>query len=637
MSGIVGLWNLDGQTVEAQLLSRLSATLAHRGPDGEGVWVQGPVGLACQLFRATPESRVETQPLVHHGGAVIVFDGRLDNRAELLGLLQGKRGIGTDSPDPALVLAAYETWGDGFAARLNGDFALGLFDPHRRQLLLARDAIGVRPLYYCRTGNTFLFATEIKAILAYPPISCQPNDDFLAAFLLNQKIPQDLQGLSLFTGVFTLLPAHLVILTPEKLSSRQYWDFDLDRQVRLRSFEEYAETFRQHFEAAVRRRLRSAFPVGVSLSGGLDSSSIFCQAETIRRKAPENFPPLLGLAYTAFDGSLADENAFLKEIEQAYSLTVARLPLGHSGFLKEGREAIRYLEAPVLEEDGNQAFFRAVRQLGPRLLLTGHWGDQFLFEQAYLIDFIKRGAWTQIWPHLSKFPRWFTDASRSAFVKRFRDDLIVHCMPALLPGLRWLRDAMGRGDNLRTWFTKTMQQKARQSAKKNHRDGRGYTSLYAKCLYKQSQTGYAHLYLELTNKLAAMHGLEIAFPFLDRDLIQFLMGIPGEIAAWQGVPKALLREGMKEVLPEAIARRNWKGDLSDLTNQGMAEDFPHLVNWLRPDGMAVQGGYLRRDPLEKLPGLAKRIQGQDCLLTWNLGSLLGLELWLQTFFGRNRD
>ena len=124
MSGIIGVWNLDGRPVEPELLSRLSAPLAHRGPDGEGQWIKGPVGLSCQLMRVTPESLHETQPLVHPAGPVIVFDGRLDNREELLSLLKGAWGAEADSPDPALVLAAYDKWGEGFPEHLNGDFAL---------------------------------------------------------------------------------------------------------------------------------------------------------------------------------------------------------------------------------------------------------------------------------------------------------------------------------------------------------------------------------------------------------------------------------------------------------------------------------------------------------------------------------
>ncbi len=142
MSGLVGVWNLDGQPVAASLLARLSATLAHRGPDGEGHWIQGPVGLACQQFRVTPESAHETQPVADASGAAVIFDGRLDNRQDVLDRLDVSAGVSAQSGDAALVLAAYHQAGEHLPEWLLGDFAFVLFDPRKQQMLLARDAIG---------------------------------------------------------------------------------------------------------------------------------------------------------------------------------------------------------------------------------------------------------------------------------------------------------------------------------------------------------------------------------------------------------------------------------------------------------------------------------------------------------------
>jgi asparagine synthase (glutamine-hydrolysing) len=636
MSGILGIWNLDGRPLEPELLAKMSATLAHRGPDGEGRWLEGPVGLACQLLRVTPESLMETQPLAHPAGTVVVFDGRLDNRPELLGLLKASPGITAASPDAALVLAAYDTFGERFPGYLNGDFALALFDPRRPKLLLARDAIGLRPLYYARTGDTFLFASEIKAILAHPQVTARPHDEVLAAFLLNRVISQDLQGSTLFTGVSSLLPAHLAILTPGGLVLRQYWEFDPSRRLRLRSFGEYAEAFRHHFGEAVRRRLRSAFPVAVAVSGGLDSSAIFCQAETLRRQAPAGYPPLLGLTYTATDGSPADESAYIREIERTYRLTIERVPLGPLGYLRGCREAVWHLEAPVLEEDLLKSFLRKARQLGPRVLLTGNWGDQVTFQQAYLVDLLPGLAWGQVWAHLQEIPRWFTDARPRVFWQIFLQDLVRHYLPAAVPWLRRLRPLLAPAANKHSWFTKPVRQKARRSASLNNHLKGGHASAYAKSLYHQSKVGYYELHLELTNKIAARQGLEMVFPFLDRELLAFLMGIPGEMAAWRGVPKAILRQALTGVLPEAIAQRKWKGDFTEFYNKGLARDFSQLVQILHPHGLAVKWGYLREAALrEKLPGLQNRIQRPDCLVTWSLADLLGLELWLQAFFRGN--
>lgn len=633
MSGILGIWNRDGRPVESALLASLSATLAHRGPDGEGVWVHGPVGLACRLLRITPEAATETQPLVHPSGAVLVFDGRLDNRGELLAMPEAP----ADTPDPALILAAYEASGDQFAEHLNGDFALGLFDPRRRQLLLARDAVGVRPLYYCRIGQTFLFASEVKALLAHPQVSARPNDGALADFLLGR--PFHPSGVTFFEGVSSVLPGHLVVVTPCGVATRRYWDFDTSRRLHLASFQEYAEAFREHFERAVRRRLRSAWPVAVSVSGGVDSSAIFCLAETLRRRAGERHPPVIGISNPCEDGSLADESAFLLEAERANRVSIERVPMERTGFLGGCEEAIWYTEAPMLDAQWNntRAFLSAVRERGARVLLTGNWGDQVLFEQAYLIDLLHRLRWRQLWAHLTEFGRWFTDVQPREFRRRFLLDLIVfHASPRLLQRLRTLRAKLQRDGRDGPWYTEAFRRQALAPAR-NSDSRRAFATARARALYETARAGTYLLGMEWNNKVGAMHGLEMAFPFLDRDLITFLIGVPGEIATWRGVPKAILREAMRGVLPEAIARRTWKGDYTHLENEGMELEYPRLAHFLQSDGLAVRRGYVKGDVMrQEVARLRDRIRGPTCEVAWSLLNLLLLEVWLRVFWGEPR-
>ena len=632
MSGIVGLWNLDGRPVEETLLVRLGERLAHRGQDA-GLWVDGPVGLACRLFRLTPESAREAQPLAHPAGPVLVFDGRLDNREELVRLLRGSVGITPDCPDPALVLAAYEAFGEDFAGRLNGDFALAVFDRRRRRLLLARDALGVRPLYYTRAGQTFLFASEIKALLAHPQVSPRPNDDLLAEFLLSGPA-QDNPGLTFFEGISSVLPGHMLAVTPDGMSARRYWDFDPARRLRFRSFPDYAEAFRHHFQEAVRRRLRSAHPVAVSVSGGLDSSSIFCVAETLRREKPQRHPALLGLTYSSTDGSPSDETPFLAEIERAYGVTLERCSTGPVGFLDGVDEAVWQAEAPMLDGMWNntRAFLEHVRGRGARVLLAGHWGDHVLFEQAYLIDLVRRGAWLEAGRHLREFPRWATDTDPGHFRRGFLNDLIRYHVPeALLPALRRLRGALSRTKADRPWYAREFTERARRVASRRSENGTRFASFHARTLYHLLRSRYHVLSMEWQNKVAAAHGLEAAFPFLDRDLIGFLMAIPGEMQTWQGVPRAILREGLRGVLPEAIAHRRSKGDYAHLENAGMEQEYPEVRRRLQA-GWASRLGYVNDDVLRaELARLPGRFGGPDCEATWRVSDLFALELWLQVF------
>lgn len=635
MSGIVGVWNLDGRPVEKPLLSRLSATLAHRGPDGEGLWIEGPIGLASRLFRIAPEARRETQPLLHSSGSVLVFDGRLDNRGELLASLKTSSGISADAPDPAFVLAAYEAFGDRFLEHLNGDFALGLFDPRRQRLLLARDALGVRPLYYARTRETVLFASEIKALIAHPQVSVQPNEEILSEFLIGNRSHNS--GSTFFKGVCSLLPGHAAMVTPSGVMTYQYWDFDLTRRTRLWSFAEYVEAFREHFERAVERRLRSMYPVAVSVSGGVDSSSIFCLAETLRRHSPKRHPSLVGVSNPCFDGSRADESGFLTEIERHLGVAIDRVSMERRGFLSGCAEAVWYTESPMLDAQWNNthAFLSAVRERGARVLLTGNWGDQVLFEQAYLIDLLHRFAWRDVWVHLKEFGRWFTDMEPSDFRQRFFLDLLVNHLPAgLVPALRRLRAKLARDVGDRAWYKRAFRRQRFRMALRSVPADWWRATAHARSLYETMRAWTYVLGMEWNNKVGAMHGLEMAFPFLDRDLISFLMEIPGEVQTWKGVPKALLRQAMRGVLPEAIANRRWKGDYTAIENAEMQLEYPRLVRALRSDGIAARLGYVNEKRMRReFERLEDRIQGPMCDVTWGLLNFFLLEVWLQAFFG----
>jgi asparagine synthase (glutamine-hydrolysing) len=635
MSGIAGIYYLDGRPVEQTDVQRMLDSIAHRGPDGCGVWTNGSVGLGCQLLRVTPESAKETQPFIHPSGNVVVFDGRLDNRKELLETLRNSAEISASSPDPAFVLAAYHEFGDKFVEHLIGDFALGLFDLNRQKLLLARDAIGVRPLYFYSTPRQFLFASEIKALLTHPQVSTHPNNDFLAEFLLH-SLPRENQGETGFSGVYSLLPAHMAFISSQGLLTQRYWDFDPTRLTRLGSVQEYVEAFRFHFERAVQRRLRSAYPIATSISGGLDSSAIFCLAETFRRSSPERYPANLGISYTCGDWAEAEESAFLVEIEREYDITIERFPLIVMGFFEGARDEVWQSEYPLVDEIGAnfQALFRSAHRRGARVMLTGLWGDQILFPQGYLVDLFRRLEFTKVIKHIKEYRRWLTDVDPKFYRRKFFHDLVRYIIPeAIHPFFRVVRKYVNKSHELRPWYTEEFRQRVLCPTTKQTLIKKSFRTMHAKSLYAEATAKHHVQALEWLNKLASTHGLEMAFPFLDRDLVSFLMGIPGDIQTWKGIPKWFLRESMRGVMPDAIVNRTWKADLTRPANESMMLTLDYLFQCLHPDGVAVRLGYLDADVLrEELHRLRHQIQGPTCEITWSLAELLGLELWLQVFF-----
>jgi asparagine synthase (glutamine-hydrolysing) len=327
----------------------------------------------------------------------------------------------------------------------------------------------------------------------------------------------------------------------------------------------------------------------------------------------------------------SDEAAFLDDIEEEYGITIARQPIVDEGHLAGSVDVVRYAEVPYLDElwPTTQRFMTSARELGARVILTGHWADQFLSDQAYLIDLFRRLMWMEIFRHLKSLERWYTDAEAYFFRRKFLVDIIKYHMPARVRDLirsLWLKPG-------RRWYSNDFRRKARRHALKSCEKAGRFASVHARSMYEQARSDHHVLCMEWDNKVAAMHGLEMSFPFLDRDLVSYLIQIPGDMQARHGIPKALLREAMRGVLPEAIRERTWKADFTYLANRAMEKDYLRLVEMLRSGAMSVGRGYLDYEKMvRELERVKESLKGPEADTAWSLSDLAGLELWMQTFF-----
>ncbi|MCX7596682.1 MAG: lasso peptide isopeptide bond-forming cyclase, partial [Fischerella sp.] len=280
MSGIMGIYHLDGCPVNRKYLEEMVAVLAHRGPDGTDIWVGGSVGFAHRLLWTTPESLLEKLPLVDQDEHLaITSDVRIDNREELLNKLHVFTRLPDKITDAQIILAAYQKWGEQCPEHLLGDFAFAIWDRRKQILFCARDHFGVKPFYYhYQPGKAFVFASEIKALFCFPQVPRRLNEvrigDYLALMMEDKAI-------TTYKDILRLPPAHSMVVSESGIQLWSYWSLDLHREIHLASNEAYAEEFRQIFTEAVRCRLRSAFPIVSHLSGGLDSSAVTCVARDI--------------------------------------------------------------------------------------------------------------------------------------------------------------------------------------------------------------------------------------------------------------------------------------------------------------------------------------------------------------------
>jgi asparagine synthase (glutamine-hydrolysing) len=612
MSGLTGLWNLDGRPADRSTLARMAAAIGHRGADHSGIHCTGSAGFACGVHRVTPQSVGERQPAFTSDGHILVFDGRLDDRETLLASMARGRTL-ADAPDSTLVLAAWREWGEEFLGRLQGEFALALFDAGASRLIVARDPVGCRPLYYWTNGRTFVFGSEIKAVLAHPDVAARPNQDLLADFFLLERLPYEDSGETFFEGIRAVRPGSSLDLTQGRTTPAQFWDFNPRIQVRYRTRRDYADRLRELLIAAVRRRLRTGHPVAVATSGGLDSSIVLCLADDLRRGGSD--VSLLPVSYTSRDDPASEENRFIALLEAERGLHVHRLCPGAADDTGQLRRDVRSSELPVFD-DGACAqgpLLAWARERGARTLLTGMWSDQLLFVTGYLSDLAMNLSLGQVARHLQEYARWFPDAEPSYFRRRFRRELLFNVTPRRIR--EWLRPmhTMLARPQVRWPVSDAVAGRIRRRRSPTRHPR--YATVHARSIYQTVRSRSHQLQIEGDEKVAYSLGLEHVTPFLDRDVISYVMGIPGEVLNEGGVPRALLREAMAGIVPAPILDRRWPDDSS---SAAAAERD------CRRTQLAARTELRTSHELGYVPDLrAGDAASRD---------LVGLELWSEAFF-----
>lgn len=548
-------------------------------------------------------------------GLALAFDGALYNAAELRSRLGA-----ADEDEEALILKGYRAWGPSLWERLDGDFALALHDAPGGRLWLVRDAIGVRPLHYALRGRTLAFATRIAPLLE--GTTPEPDEAHAAAFLLRRVYDP---SRTFFKGLRSVRPSHRLKAERGGVEERPYWDFEPARRSGIRDFGEASEAFGALFASAVHRRLPRRGAAGVSVSGGLDSSAVYARALADGGR-------VLGLALAPGDGGPMDEEAWLGELDPLGPERVVRLRLQAPDLLGQAGEQVRSAEAPALDElwGPRRCLLRAARARGCEVLLSGHFGDQVLFNEFYLLDLARGLRWPRCISELREAGRWLGDVPPLALPRALARDLVLEVLPrSLLKALRRLKSAPAAGA-----YAAAFASQARgipgPEARWAHRG-----SCYSRSVYDTVRNGWYVYGLEAAAKLGELEGPRPAFPYLDRELLVFLMALPGELHAFKGVPKALLRSSQRGVLPEAIRLRRDKGDATAWVLEA-ARLEPASLRARLLGGSARSRGWLDqaglRRALESIESALGRPGAPSAAPAWELSDLLALEAWTVAFF-----
>lgn len=623
MSGIAAMVHADGRPVDSSLLERMSRNMARRGPDARGQWISGSVGLVHRLLYTTPESLNETQPVADASRTCwLVWDGRLDNRTELIAALATTGRAPVVQTDPELILEVYRQWGVDGLRRVIGAFAFALWDGRTKSLLCARDRLGLKPLHYAWDGRTLLISSETKPILAVLENMPQPDDELVLAFLLGEFRERD-QERTFFQGIHRLPPGHLLRFQDGRLRIESCWAIDPTRATRYRGDEEYAEHFLALFKEAVRCRTRSTFPVAAFLSGGLDSSAIVCTAEQILAAADHAAPTLDG--FTLFsDHPDSDERVYAREVGRAAGIKVREIYGLDADPLNGLDDLLWQVESPIVapRPQSSLASMEAVSAWGCRVLLSGDGGDQLLDEIGYLADLlrIKPGRFMR---ETRAFAAWYGGSPQE-----FAHLALAMLLPPALKywGKRMARRAPPAWINAQLAREVGLQERIREP---RHR--LRFPSFCQAHTYLSVFSPYYLLKRELDERYAAWWGTEVRHPFLDSRLVEFILSIPWERRTRDGERKRILRSAMAGLVPEAIRLRHGKGDWTD----SMDRDLSALCRLDPPVPLENRSGLMWRylDLQGAMQLVTRYLAGADHL-RWEIWFLITLDRWLHKFWGR---
>lgn len=561
MSGICGFLHLDNQPASNVDLDLMLAKLAHRGPDDYAGWISHHIGLGHRMLWTTPESRDEHLPL-RQGDCVITADMRLDNRAELLTQLSMHD---PDVGDSAIIVAAYQKWGEACVEHLAGDFAFALWDDQQQRLICARDHMGIRPFYYYRSNQLFAFASEIKALLALPHIPQRLNKLQIAYHLVGTLNDT---SITYYEDIQRLPAAHTMIVSRGGARLQRYWMPDARKELRLRSDSAYVEAFREVFSEAVRCRLRSAFPVGSTLSGGLDSSSIACTAAHLTAGSSNNSIPTFSAIFPDLpetDLQIIDERVYIQAVLAKGNFEPHFVNASRLSPLTDVDRMIEHLDGTFLAPNLylHWALYGAAHDAGVRLFLDGVDGDTTI---SHGWEFLSQLALTGHWLRLIQE---VTDFQRNARFPVSRRQLIwSQGFQPLIPETFVQRWAQLRGQKpKKSWegmsinpeFARYVELDRHLEALENTLPSVGYSPRQKHRAGMLSPL-YAPL-LEMASKAAAAFAVEPAYPFFDRRLMEFCLALPADQKFSQGWTRSILRRGMEGILPDQVRWRPGKSNL----------------------------------------------------------------------------
>jgi len=630
MCGISGIAfsSRRGYGVEEALLIRMREVLRHRGPDDAGLFIEGPIGLAHRRLSIVDLTSGH-QPMANEDGSLqIVFNGEIYNHADHRSGLEARGHVYATSSDTETILHLYEEYGGRCVDHLRGMFAFAIWNRRTKELFIARDRLGVKPLYYVYTDDgSLFFASEIKALLAANAVRPELNVTALPDYLANHATSDDT---TLFAGVRRLLPGHSLLWKDGKIDIECYWDVHSTDAAEgsSRSSAQYINAWRELFRTSVRLRLMSDVPLGMFLSGGIDSSAIAGVMSQMVAEPIKTFS-------VGFNAPEANELEYARLVAQAFGTDHHEILVEASDFAAALPHLIWHEDEPLAHPSSVALYF--VSQLAQRyvkVVLTGEGSDELLagyyryrttllnlsagrvYHQCSTkgIRRLVRGVAARVAPESlrRKLPRTFLWLPPDVDALYF-DNFAV--FPRSMQRDLFAKDLWGQLERVNPY-----------AGMRHYFDAHPSATLLQRLLYADVKT-YLHELLMKQDQMSMAASIESRVPFLDHKLVEFSTALPDRLKLHGWTTKYVLREAMRGVLPEAILRRSKMGFPVPLGRWFREAFRPMLDEFVLGERILGRGlfqpDFLRRLVQEHSTGTADH--------TERLWTLINFEMWQRHF------
>jgi len=625
MCGICGKLMLDGEArVSPELVKRMADNIVHRGPDDEGYYVAGPVGLGFRRLSII-DLKSGHQPLSNEDDTIwIVFNGEIYNYQELRDLLLSEGHVFKTRTDTEVIVHLFEEFGPQCLEKLRGMFALAIWDSNQKTLLLARDRVGIKPLYYCLTDESLVFGSEIKAILVDPKVKREIAPELIDRFLTFLYMPGEE---TLLSGIQKLAPGHYLLIKDGKAYVQQYWDLDLAKPPRNISLKDAEAELQNLLAKTVKLHMIADVPVGVLLSGGVDSTAVLSLAVNSTDKRMSTFT--VGFS----GGQVADERPYARLVAERYGTQHYDMSITAKDFAAFIPRYVWHMEEPVCEPPAIAMYY--VSKLARNhvtVLLSGEGGDEAFAGYGNYRNLVWLERFKQGIPALNRtFARGLSLANtvlHSPRVAKYGPlmnepfpDYYYSCTsnPYRYSGNRL-------GEAYSTGFATTINREhSLEPVRRLQAKVRGRNML-ASMLYIDTKTWLPDELLIKADKMTMANSIELRVPLLDHEVLEFATSLPASFKLNGFKTKYILKKAMADKIPVEIRNRKKTG-FPVPYESWLRNDLRDVIWGVLTDRKTINRGYFKRDAIEAL--LKANSNGSN--YSKEVFSLLNLEIWQRTF------